>query len=65
MFLVLINQLVNFDGLIAANATGNLENAFDVAEKDLDIIRLLDAKGKEERREIRQTYQGKKNGAAP
>ncbi|KAI1720497.1 spectrin repeat domain-containing protein [Ditylenchus destructor] len=36
-------ELINFDGLNPQDALGNLNSAFDIAEKKLDIARLLDA----------------------
>jgi spectrin beta len=35
--------LINYDALNPQDAIGNLNNAFDVAEKKLEIARLLDA----------------------
>ncbi|KAI6237537.1 hypothetical protein M3Y95_00275500 [Aphelenchoides besseyi] len=36
-------ELVNFDALNPQDGIGNLNNAFDIAEKKLEIARLLDA----------------------
>ncbi|VIO98093.1 probable spectrin beta chain, putative [Brugia malayi] len=36
-------DLINYESLSPQDAIGNLNNAFDVAEKKLDIARLLDA----------------------
>ncbi|KAI1707600.1 CPSF A subunit region domain-containing protein [Ditylenchus destructor] len=36
-------ELINFDALNPEEALGNLNSAFDIAEKKLDIARLLDA----------------------
>lgn len=38
-------DLIDYDGLRPNNAMSNLNNAFDVALKDLGISRLLDAEG--------------------
>lgn len=35
--------MINYESLSPQDAIGNLNNAFDVAEKKLDIARLLDA----------------------
>jgi hypothetical protein len=37
--------LINYNDLNPQDAIGNLNNAFDIAEKKLDIARLLDAEG--------------------
>jgi spectrin beta len=36
-------ELINYNGLNPQDHIGNLNNAFDVADKRLDIARLLDA----------------------
>ena len=38
-------DLINYDELKATQPLTNLNNAFDVAEKELGIARLLDAEG--------------------
>lgn len=39
-------DLVDWDSLKPGNNAANLMNAFDVAERDLGIARLLDVEGK-------------------
>ena len=36
-------DLINYDGLSLQDPIGNLNNAFDVAEREFEIARLLDA----------------------
>ena len=38
-------DLIDYDALIPSRHIDNLNNAFDVAERDLGIPRLLDAEG--------------------
>ena len=38
-------DLIDYDTLVPTRHIDNLNNAFDVAEKDLGIPRLLDAEG--------------------
>lgn len=38
-------DLIDYDGLRPTNAISNLNNAFDVAHRELGIPKLLDAEG--------------------
>lgn len=42
-------DLIDYDGLRPNKAMPNLNNAFDVAHKDLGIPKLLDAEGRAEK----------------
>lgn len=45
LFLILRSDLIDFDNLKRSNAHYNLQNAFNVAEKELGLTKLLDPEG--------------------
>lgn len=45
LFLILRPDLMDFDNLKRSNAHYNLQNAFNVAEKELGLTKLLDPEG--------------------
>lgn len=44
-FLIFRSDLIDFDNLKRSNAHYNLQNAFNVAEKELGLTKLLDPEG--------------------
>lgn len=48
-------ELIDYDSLKKSNDLENLNLAFDVAEKELDIPRMLDAEGKRRRKHSKRT----------